>query len=148
MSPSLSLLIEQLRKLETQLPVSITCTDNNFILMEKQLPQAAISPISSAEHTTTANQLLADARLLREQLAEESTEANHKLTEAVLAMVMYTEKVENAGRLLVLADSCVGRIRSRMRARGIPIYPPPAASNAVTVSDVNRVFVQGQLIRL
>jgi len=56
---------------------------------------------------------------------------------------MYTEKVENTSRLLALADSCVGQIRSRIRAHGIPIHLS-VASNTVTVSDMNGIAVQGQ----
>lgn len=114
-------------------------------MTEKKSPQTEIPPSRTTEHAATANQLLTNARSLREQLAVESTEANHKLSEAVLATVMYTEKVENTSRLLALADSCVGQIRSRMRAHGIPIHPPAAAaSNTIMTSDMDGVAIQGQ----
>lgn len=112
----------------------MTYKSNCFILTER-VPQQAVSSVSATEHTAAANQLLAEARLLREQLAMESTKANHKLSEAVLAVIMYTETVENANRLLALADSCVGQIRSRMRAHGVPIHPPLPPSNVVTIPD-------------
>lgn len=104
----------------------------------------AVPSVSTTEHAETANQLLADARLLREQLATESTEANRKLSDAVLAVIMYTEMVENTGRLLALADSCVGQIRSRMRAHGVPIHPPSSPSNTVMASDVNAASIEGE----
>ena len=77
---------------------------------EKQARQTTISPPSTTERAKTANQLLTNTRSLREQLAAESTEANHKLSEAVLAVITYTEKVENVNCLHAMADSCVGQI--------------------------------------
>jgi hypothetical protein len=79
-----------------------------------------------------AGQLLANARSIRGQLALDSADANRKLSEAVLAVITYTENVENTTRLLTLADSCIGQIRARMRAYGIPIHPPSAPNNAIT----------------
>ena len=116
---------------------------------EKQLPQTVISPVSTTEQTKTANQLLSEARSLREQLAAESTEANRKLSEAILAVITHTEKVENTNHLLAFTDSCVGQIRSRMRAHAIPIHPPSTLSNAVAIeSDTNGTAIQGQSLRL
>ena len=115
-----------------------------FHLDRELSPRQVVPSVSTTEHTAIANQLLTDARLLREQLAAESTEANRKLSEAVLAVIMYTEDVENVSRLLGLADSRVGQIRSQMRAHGIPIHPPSSPSNTVTVSDVDAAVVQGE----
>ena len=67
------------------------------------------------------NQILTNARQLHEKLAAKSTEATQKLSQAILDIVVYTEQVENTTRLLSLADSCIGQIRSRMRAHGIPM---------------------------
>jgi hypothetical protein len=62
---------------------------------------------------------------------------------------MYTEKVESTSRLLTLADTCVGKIRARMRAHGIPIRHSSTTSNAVTlIPDINEGAIQGQLLRL
>lgn len=59
---------------------------------------------------------------------------------------MYTEKAETAARQLALADACVGKIRARMRAHGLPIELPRAPHNeAVSAPDVNGTAVQGQL---
>jgi hypothetical protein len=96
-----------------------------------------------------ANDLLTNARSIREQLASESTEANRRLSEASLAVIMYTEKVETATRQLALADSCIGKIRARMRAHGIPIHLPSTSANEVTsMPDANGEAVQGQSLRL
>lgn len=46
---------------------------------------------------------------------------------------MYTERVESTGRLLALADVCVGKIRARMRAFGIPIH---LATNTEAVAEL------------
>lgn len=95
-----------------------------------------------------ASQLLANARSIRDQLASESADANRELSQAVVAVIMYTEKVESTSRLLALADSCVGKVRARMRVHGIPIHPPSTPSNTVTSApDVNGEVVQGQLLR-
>ena len=90
---------------------------------------------NSTEHAAAANKILADARLLRETLATESTEVNRKLSDALLDVVLYSEKVESMSRLLALADSCVGHIRARMRALGISIQPPSMSPNNITLSD-------------
>jgi len=119
-----------------------------FYLDTEQLPQTGISSVSTTKHIATADQLLADARTLYEQLAVESMEVNHKFSEAVLAVIMYTEKVENASHLLALVDSCIGQIRSRMHAHRIPINLPSLPSNTVTVSDVNAVTIQGKSIHM
>lgn len=109
-----------------------------------------VSSFNVSEHVTTVNQILANARLLRERLAADSTEASKKLSAAVLDAIMYAEQVENTNRLVALADSCVGQIRSRMRACGIPIqpsstplHPPSMLFDAITTPDVNGLAVQG-----
>ncbi|KAF9777994.1 hypothetical protein BJ322DRAFT_1114537 [Thelephora terrestris] len=121
LSPSLapSLLIEQLRLLEAQIPP----------------PGVMVSTANTAEQVTIANQILAITRQLREKLATESTEASQKLSQAILDIVAYSEQVENMHRLLSLADSCVGQIRSRMHAHGIPIDLPSVTSSAIAPSD-------------
>lgn len=102
------------------------------------------SSASSAEHAANANQILTDARSLRKNLAAESAEANKKLSDALLDVVLYTEKLESLGRLLALADSCIGQIRSRMRASSIPIHPPSLSPNAAMPSDsVSRPALSG-----
>jgi hypothetical protein len=98
---------------------------------------------SSAEHAATANEILTRARSLREVAAAESTEADRRLSELVLELKLCTERVENATRLLALADSCVGKIRSRMRAHSLPIHPPSISPTPITASDVNGPPVQG-----
>ena len=145
--PSTTLLIEQLRNLEAQVPVRATLVISTILLTWKQPPGLTASSASSTEHVATANQILSDARSLREQLAAESTEASRKLSNAVLDVVLYTEKLENVGRLLALADSCIGQIRSRMRANSIPIRPPTASPNVTTPSDsVEKPTVSGKLV--
>ena len=67
----------------------------------------------------------------------ECAEANKALSRAILEAVMYAEKVESTSRVLALADCSVGRIRSRMRAYGIPIQCPSSIPNAALLSDVN-----------
>ena len=94
---------------------------------------------------SSANQLLANARLIRDQLANKAVGANRGLVEAVTAMAMYTEMTETTTRQLALADACIGRIRARMCTHGLPInLPPPPSNEAVSESDVNGVVVQGQ----
>jgi hypothetical protein len=93
-----------------------------------------------------ASRLLANARSIRDELALDSADTNRKLSEAVLAVITYTEKVENTTRLLALADSCVGQIRARMRAHGVPIHPPSVPANPVTPTrtpDINGEVNQG-----
>jgi len=112
--------------------------------METQAPQIGIPPVPATEQTSVANELLANARLIRDQLNLESADVNRKLSEAILTAIMYTEKAETITRLLALADTSVGKIRSRMRAHGIPIQPPSTPSDGVTsVPDVNRNVIQG-----
>ena len=97
---------------------------------------------------STANNLLTNARSTREQLVFESTDANRKLSEAVLAVIMYTEKVETTARQLTLADACIGKIQARMRAYGIPIHLPSTSANEVTsTSDVGEGAIRGQSLR-
>ena len=108
--------------------------------------QQGIFPASKSvsEQVSAANELLANARSIRDQLALESVGANRRLTEAVISIAMYMEKVETATRQLALADACVGKIRARMRAHGLPIDMPRASYNeAVSASDVNGITVQG-----
>jgi hypothetical protein len=118
--PSSSLLIEQLRSLEAQVPVRVLRVIlTKFSLKQKQPPGLTISPASSSEHAVAANQILTNARSLREALAVASTETNRKLADAVLDVLLYTEKLENISRLLALADTCISQIRSRMCANSI-----------------------------
>lgn len=105
------------------------------------------STASSTEHTATANKILAHTRVLRESLVVESTETSRKLSNAVLDVALYTEKLESVNRLLALADNCVGQIRSRMRANSIPIHPPSMPPCAATLSDsVNAPAASGKFI--
>ena len=90
---------------------------------------------SSTEHAVAANKILTDARLLCETLATEFTEVNRKLSDALLDVVLYSEKVESMSRLLALADSCIGHIWARMRALGISIQSPFTSPNTITPSD-------------
>lgn len=134
-SPSPTLLIEQLRCLEAQIPVRILASNANYIVLTWNQPPGTTVPSSSTEHVVTVNQILTNARSLRDTVAVESTEANKKLSEAVLDVMLYRERVECANRLLALADSCVGQIRARMRAHGIPIHPPSETLDSTTPSD-------------
>lgn len=113
-----------------------------FTLIWLQPPGVMNSAIDTSEHAATANQLLNTARLLCEKVAAESAEANQKLSAAILDIVLYTERMESSSRLLALADSCVGQIRSRMRAHGIPILPPSMPSDAITAPNVNGPSIQ------
>lgn len=112
------------------------------MLTQKQPPGTTILSTSATEQVSIANQILTNARQLREKLAAESTEASQRLSQTLLDVVVYAEQVENTGRLLALADSCIGQIRSRMRVHGIPIHVPSAPSD-ITVPDVNGPAVQG-----
>lgn len=135
LSPSLapSLLIDQLRLLEAQIPVRLFLLQmHSFTLTQKQPLGFKVPPTDTVDQVTIANQILTTARQLRETLATESTEASQKLSQAILDIVAYSEQVENTGRLLSLADSCIGQIRSRMHAHGIPINIPSTTSNAIT----------------
>jgi hypothetical protein len=135
MLPSPSLLIEQLRRLEAQFPVRVASHFNKISLTQKQPPGRTVSPASSSDNAAVANQILTNARSLREVLAAESTEASRKLSDAVLDVVLYTEKLESIARLLALADTCIGQIRSRMCANSISIRSPSTSSSAATESN-------------
>lgn len=102
---------------------------------QKQPPGILISSPVATEQVATANQILTNVRQLRERLSIESTEASQKLSQALLDIVLYAERVDSAGRLLQLADSCIGQIRSRMRAHGIPIHSPSTPPNFITRPD-------------
>ena len=118
-----------------------------FSLTGKQPPGLTASSASTTEHTATANQILAHARSLRELLVTESTEASKKLSDATLDVILYTEKLESIGRLLTLADACIGQIRSRMRANSISIHPPSMSlSSAMLPDSVDGPTVSGTLI--
>ena len=107
-----------------------------------------MSPLTAPEQAAAASEILASARLIRDQLVVESADASRKLTEATLAVTMCTERVESTNRLLALAETCVGKIRARMRTHGIPVRLPSASLNIVTpIPDVNGEAVQGQLPR-
>ena len=104
--------------------------------------------MSVPDQATVVGQLLTNARSIRDQLVLESANANHKLSEAVLAVITHTERVESTSRLLALADSCVGQIRAQMRAHGIPINPPSTSSSTVPpIPDINGEAIQGQSLR-
>ena len=151
MSPSLSLLIEQLNRLAVQLPVSMFFPRGRGLFSNgDQSLQVGISPTPTAEQVSAANQFLTNARSIRDELALESADATRKLSEAVLAVILYTEATENTSRLLMLADSCVGQIWSRMRAHGIPIHAPPASSDGAVIPTlgINREVTQGQSFHL
>ena len=112
------------------------------------MQQTAISSGSVAKQTILANELLANARSIREQAALESADANCKLSEAFLAVVMHNKRVETTACLLALANTCVGQIRAQMHAHGIPIHLPSMSSNEVTsMSDVNGEAIRGQSLR-
>ena len=120
-----------------------------FVSKGGQSLQQGIFPASKSisEQVSAANELLTNARSIRDQLAVESVGANRRLMEAVIAIAMYTEKAETAARQLALADACVGKIRARMRAHGLPIDLPRASHNeAVLAPDLNGRAVQGQSI--
>ncbi|KAF9781497.1 hypothetical protein BJ322DRAFT_1022911 [Thelephora terrestris] len=75
-------------------------------------------------------------------LAQPSTPqppTNFSLMQGYCANILYTEKVENSTRLLALADSCIGQIRSQMRTHGIPIHLPSSCPNPVTITDPDTV---------
>lgn len=146
MSPSLSLVVEQLNGLETRLPVNVlSIYSENYISTKKQPPNIGVSSLTVPEQVEAASEILANARSIRDQLIVESADANRKLTEATLAVTMHTERVENTNRLLALAENCVGKIRARMRAHGISIHPPSASPNIVTpIAEINGEAVQGQ----
>lgn len=100
---------------------------------------------NTTEQVATANQILTNVRQLCEKLVIESTEASQSLSQALLDIVVYAEWVDNVGHLLSLADSCIGQIRSWMRAHGIPIHIPSTPSNAVIVPNVGPA-VQGEFL--
>ena len=104
-------------------------------MTHEQPPGILTSSTSTTEQVVTTNQILTNVRQLRERLATESTEASQKLSQALLDIVLYAERVDSASRLLSLADSCIGQIRSRMRAHGIPIHAPSTPSNAILPPD-------------
>ena len=139
-----------MRSLELQVPVRILIFPLNDILMIpwKQV-LGDVPSATSTERVATANQVLADARSQREFLAAASTEAKRKLSEALLDVALYSEKVESSGRLLVLADILVGQIRARMRLLGIPINSPPTTPDIIAPSDsVNGPVTLGMPILL
>src|SRR6202000_1537895 len=99
-SPSPSLFIEQMRCLEAQVPVRMLLVNPIiFMLMREQAP-GIVSSSSPTEHVVTANQILANARSMREPLPAQSTEASKRLSDAVLDIVLYSEKGESTARLL------------------------------------------------
>ena len=69
-----------------------------------------------------------------EMLAAQSTEANKRLSDAVLDIVLYLEKVETMAHLLMLADSCISQIWARMCVLRIFIHLPPAP-DTIMLSD-------------
>jgi len=148
MSPLLSLVVEQLNCLETRLPVNVLFLySENYISTKKQPPNVGASSLTAPEQAVVASEILANARLIRDQLVIESADANRKLTEATLAVTLHMETVENTNHLLALAETCVGKIRARMRAHGIPIHLPSASPNIITpIPDVSGEAVQGQFV--
>ena len=83
-----------------------------FVSKGGQSLQQGIFPASKSisEQVSAANKLLANTRLIWDQLAVESVGANHRLMEVVIAIAMYMEKAETATHQLALADACVGKI--------------------------------------
>ena len=90
---------------------------------------------SLAKNSAVASEILTRARSLREMLALETIDANKKLSNAVLDVMLCTERLDNLGCLLALANSCIGQIRSRMCANSIPIPPPADSPGTATPSD-------------
>ena len=62
-------------------------------------------------------------------------EAQKKLSEALLDVVLYSERVESTNCLLVLTDTLIGQIQVRMRLLGIPIDSPPTSPDTGAPSD-------------
>ena len=52
-------------------------------------------PTPTAEQVLAANQFLTNVRSIQDELALESADATHKLSKAVLAVILYTEVMEN-----------------------------------------------------
>ena len=75
---------------------------------------------------------------MRETLAAQSTEASKRLSDAVLDVVLYSEKVESTACLLMLADSCIGQIWAWMRALRISIQLP-SIPDTIMLSDSGSV---------
>src|ERR1700743_908351 len=107
------------------------------MLMREQ-PPGTVSPANPADNVVTANQILADAQSMCETLAAQSTEASKRLSDAVLDVVLYSEKVESTAHLLTLADSCIGQIWAWMRALGISIQLP-SIPDTIMLSDSGSV---------
>ena len=91
---------------------------------------------SLAKNSAVASKILTLACSLRETLALETTNANKKLSNVVLDVMLCTERLDNLSRLLALANSCIGQIRSQMHANSIPIPPPADSPGAATLSDL------------
>ena len=111
-----------------------TLKSNYFMLMWEQ-PPGIVSPANPADNVVTANQILANAQSMHETLAAQSTEASKRLSNAVLDVVLYSEKVESTACLLMLADSCISQIRARMCVLGISIHLP-SAPDTIMLSDL------------
>ena len=66
-------------------------------------------------------------------------EAQKKLSEALLDVVLYSERVESTNRLLVLTDTLISQIRVRMRLLGIVRATLPSALNVINASSVGKL---------
>lgn len=144
MSSSISPLIEELYGLEARLPVRVGFhLAHATLFLTRKLSQRLKASSLDCGNPADASEVLTNARQLRERLALDSMEASRRLSEAILQATLCAEKVENANRQVALADLCVGRIRSRMRANGIPIRLPPTPLDTVTAPDINGSVTQG-----
>ena len=110
-----------------------TLKSNYFMLVWEQ-PPGIVSPAHPADNVVTDSQILANTRSMRKTLAAQSTEASKRLSDAVLDVVLYSEKVESMAHLLMSADSCIGQILARMCALRISIHLP-LAPDTITLSD-------------
>ena len=134
--PSPTLLIEQMRSLELQVPVRILIIPLDDILTitwKQVLGDAPNAP--SAKRVAATKRVLANAQLQCEFLATKSMEAQKKLSKALLDVVLYSERVESTNRLLVLMDTLIGQIQVRMHLLGIPIDSPPTSPDTGAPSD-------------
>ena len=101
------------------------------MLMWEQPPGIVLS----SSPTKHANQILANAWSTRETLATQSTEASKRLSDTVLDVVLYLERVESTACLLTLVDLCIGQIWAWMHVLKISIHLP-LTPNTTTPSDL------------
>ena len=100
--------------------------------------------VPATEQVPVANLVLTNAQSIQDQLTEDLSDSSSKLSQALLAVVMYTERVENATHLLLLANTCISKIRAQMHAHGIQIDSP--SSEITPPSDVGTTLSQGSSI--